>query len=215
MATPRPPSSSSARPSSVRSNATRVHDASRPHLTAMGGQVLVRRLGLAASLAVLLLCLALPPLFEGLPARGQRAIVVTVITVVLWTTTALESGTTAMGAVTLLAPTGAAANPREALRGFVNPVPYFLIGVLALGLAVARSGLAERLARRILTHARGRSVWVYVQLVLAMPVLTFVLPSATTRSSILVHIYEEVFTLARAPVDAPVRKAVMLALSSI
>ena len=174
-----------------------------------------RRLGLVIVLAVLLLCLTLPPLFGGLSARGQRAIVVTVITVALWTSTALESGTTSIVAVTLLALSGAAPNVREALRGFVNPVPYFLVGVLALGLAVARSGLAERIARRILTHARGRSLRVYVQLVVTMPVLTFLLPSATTRSSILVHIYEEVFALARVPAAAPIRKAVMLALASI
>jgi anion transporter len=173
------------------------------------------RLGIVITLAVLLSCLALPPLFDGLSARGQRAIVVTVITVVLWTSAALDAGATSIVAIVLLALTGAAANLREALQGFVNPVPYFLIGVLALGLAVARSGLAERIARRILTHSRGRSVHVYVQLVLAMPALTFVLPSATTRSSVLVHIYEEVFTLARVPADAPIRKAVMLAMASI
>jgi anion transporter len=174
-----------------------------------------RRLGLAASLAALLLCLLLPPLFDGLSARGQRAIVVTVITVVLWTSAALETGTTSLAAIALLALTGAAPSLRGALSGFLNPVPYFLIGVLGMGLAVARSGLAERIARRILTHARGRSLRVYVQLVLALPVLTFILPSATTRSGILVHIYEEVFTLARVPVGAPVVKAVMLALASI
>jgi anion transporter len=173
------------------------------------------RLGLAISLVALLLCLLLPPLFEGLSARGQRAIVVTVITVVLWTSSALDAGATSIVALVLLALSGAAPTLRDALRGFVSPVPYFLIGVLAMGLAVARSGLAERIARRILTHARGRSVWVYVQLVLAMPALTFILPSATTRSGILVHIYEEVFTLARLPADASIRKAVMLALSSI
>jgi len=80
---------------------------------------------------------------------------------------------------------------------------------------VAKSGLAERVARRILRHARSRSTLVYVQLLLAMPVLTFILPSATTRSGILVHIYEEVFALARLRRDAPIVKAVMLALSSI
>jgi sodium-dependent dicarboxylate transporter 2/3/5 len=94
-------------------------------------------------------------------------------------------------------------------------VPYFLVGVLAMGVAVAKSGLAERLARRILDHARGRPLRVYLHLVLAMPALTFLLPSATTRSGILVHIYEEVFGLARVPAGAGVAKAVMLALSSI
>jgi anion transporter len=166
-------------------------------------------------LAALVVCLALPPLFADLSARGQRAIVVTVIVVVLWTTAALESGTTSLLALLLLALTGAAPTLRDAFSGFVNPVPYFLLGVLAMGLAVAKSGLAERVARRILTRARGRSLRMYVQLVLALPALTFILPSATTRSSILVHIYEEVFALARVPQGAPVIKAVMLALSSI
>ena len=174
-----------------------------------------RRLGLSLGLAALLAAILLPPLFPGLSARGQRSIIVTLLAVVLWTSAALESGTTAIVALTLLAVTGAAPTVREALQGFVNPVPYFLVGVLAMGLAVARSGLAERVARRILAQARGRSLWLYVHLVLAMPALTFILPSATTRSSILVHIYEEVFALARVSAGAPVVKAVMLALSSI
>jgi di/tricarboxylate transporter len=174
-----------------------------------------RRRSLAIGLAALGASVFLPPLFAELSLRGQRSIIVTVAVVVLWTSAALDSGTTALLAIALLALTGAAVSVRDALQGFLNPVPYFLVSVLAMGLAVARSGLAERIARRILTHARGSSLRVYVQLVLAMPLLTFLLPSATTRSSILVHIYEEVFTLARVPPDAPVLKAVMLALSSI
>jgi solute carrier family 13 (sodium-dependent dicarboxylate transporter), member 2/3/5 len=174
-----------------------------------------RRLGLLLVVAALLSALLLPALFDGLSMRGQRAILVTLTTVVLWTRSTLDAGTTAMLAITLLALTGAAPTVASALQGFVNPVPYFLIGVLAMGLAVARSGLAERIARRILAHARGRGLRVFVHLVLAMPVLTFVLPSATTRSGILVHIYEEVFALARVPARAGVVKAVMLALCSI
>jgi di/tricarboxylate transporter len=42
-----------------------------------------------------------------------------------------------------------------------------------------------------------------------------VLPSATTRSGILIHIYDEVFDLAAVPRGADIAKAVMLALSSI
>src|SRR3989449_6132736 len=104
---------------------------------------------------------------------------------------------------------------RAALQGFASPVPYFLVGVLTMGAAVVKSGLAERLARTILERARGRSLAVYVQLVLAFPVLTFVLPSATTRSGILIHIYDEVFALGGVPRGADIAKAVMLALSSI
>ncbi len=45
--------------------------------------------------------------------------------------------------------------------------------------------------------------------------LTFLLPSATTRSGILIHIYDEVFTLGGVQRGAEVAKAIMLALSSI
>src|SRR5207248_11678925 len=93
--------------------------------------------------------------------------------------------------------------------------PYFLVGVLTMGAAVVKSRLAERLARTILERARGRGLAVYVQRVLAFSVLTFVLPSATTRSGILIHIYDEVFALGRVPRGADSAKAVMLALSSI
>jgi len=84
-----------------------------------------------------------------------------------------------------------------------------------MGVAVVRSGLAERLARTILERARGRSLTVYLQLVFSFPVLTFILPSATTRSGILIHIYDELFTLGGVPRGADVAKAVMLALSSM
>ncbi len=174
-----------------------------------------RTLGLAVAVGALGLALALPPVADGLPPAGQRALLVTLITIVLWTTEALEPGVTALLSVTLLALTGAAGDVRGALQGFANPVPYFLIGVLTMGAAVVRSGLAERLARAILERARGRSLAVYLQLVLAFPALTFVLPSATTRSGILIHIYDEVFTLAGVRRGADMAKAVMLALSSI
>src|SRR5262245_21206258 len=175
----------------------------------------VRTLALGVALAGLVLALALPPLFDGLPRPGQRALLVTLIVIVLWTTEALEPGVTALLAIVLLALTGAADGIRPALQGFASPVPYFLVAVLTMGVAVVRSGLAERLARAILGHARGRSLPVYLHLVLAFPVLTFVLPSATTRSGILIHIYDELFTLAAVPRGAPIAKAVMLALSSI
>jgi di/tricarboxylate transporter len=174
-----------------------------------------RTLALTLWLGALGAALWLPPLSPDLSVTGQRALLVTLITIVLWTTEILEPGVTALFSVTLLAVTGAADSLRVALQGFASPVPYFLAGVLTMGAAVVRSGLAERLARAILERARGRSLAVYLQLVLSFPVLTFVLPSATTRSGILIHIYDEVFALAGVPRGADVAKAVMLALSSI
>src|SRR5215470_11223718 len=170
---------------------------------------------LLVPVAGLAVALFLPPLLAGLSLAGQRALIVTLITIVLWTGEVLAPGVTALLSVTLLALSGATTSLREALQGFSNPVPFFLISVLTMGVAVVKSGLAERLARTILEKARGRSLAVYLQLVLSFPVLTFVLPSATTRSGILIHIYDEVFALGGVRRGADVAKAVMLALSSI
>src|SRR5262245_65222062 len=129
-----------------------------------------------------------------MPLAGQRALIVTLITILLWTGEVLAPGVAALLSITLLALSGATSSLRDSLQGFANPVPFFLIGVLTMGVAVVRSGLAERLARTILERARGRSLTVYLQLVLSFPILTFVLPSATTRSGLLIHIYAEVFS---------------------
>jgi anion transporter len=182
---------------------------------ALPGGIRRRALALAVPLVGLVVALFLPPVLAGLPLAGQRALIVTLITILLWTAEILEPGVAALVGVTLLALSGATGTVREALQGFANPVPFFLIGVLTMGLAVVRSGLAERLARTILERARGRSLAVYLQLVLSFPILTFLLPSATTRSGILIHIYDEVFALGRVQRGAEVAKAIMLALSSI
>jgi anion transporter len=174
-----------------------------------------KSVALAVPLAGLAASLFLPPMLTGLPIAGQRALIVTLITILLWTGELLEPGVAALVGVTLLALSGATGSLREALQGFANPVPFFLIGVLTMGVAVVKSGLAERLARTILERSRGKSLAVYLQLVLSFPILTFLLPSATTRSGILIHIYDEVFTLGGVRRGAEVAKAIMLALSSI
>jgi anion transporter len=104
---------------------------------------------------------------------------------------------------------------REALTGFSDPVTYFVMGVLTIGLAVSRSGLAERVALFFLRRSRGNARSLYVQLLLAFPLLTLILPSATTRTGILVHVYEEALELAQVPRRHPVSGAIMMALNSI
>jgi anion transporter len=182
---------------------------------ALAGGTRRKTVALAFPIAGLAASLFLPPVLGSLPIAGQRALIVTLITILLWTGEILEPGVAALVGVTLLALSGATASLRDALQGFANPVPFFLIGVLTMGVAVVRSGLAERLARTILERSQGKSLAVYLQLVLSFPILTFVLPSATTRSGILIHIYDEVFSLGGVRRGADVAKAIMLALSSI
>jgi anion transporter len=122
---------------------------------------------------------------------------------------------TGMLVIVALVVFGGVADLREALYGFSQPVAYFLIGVLTIGLAVLKSGLAERTARRFLHSCRGKPVALYLQLLSSFPLLTILLPSATTRSGILVHVYAQALELSGVRRDSHLSKAIMMALNSI
>ncbi|HSE06783.1 MAG TPA: SLC13 family permease [Methylomirabilota bacterium] len=155
------------------------------------------------------------PTPEGLSLEGQRVLAVIVLAIGLWGFEVLPPGVTGVVAIMGLVFTRAVPGIREGLAGFADPIAYFLIGVLTLGVAVARSGLAERVAHVLLARGRGRAGALYLHLLLALPVLTLLLPSATTRTGILVHVYDQAFALGRVPPGAPLARAIMLVLNSV
>ncbi len=154
-----------------------------------------------------------PP--TGLTIAGQRVLGIAVIAIGLWSTELLPMGVTAMLVVVSLMVSGGVKDFQTALIGFAQPVPYFLIAVLTIGFAVQKSGLAERIARFFIHQCRERPLALYLHLLIAFPVLTLLLPSATTRTGILVHVYEQALALSRVARDTPLSKAIMMALNSI
>jgi anion transporter len=170
---------------------------------------------LAAAVVVLATALMFLPTPAGLSRAGHRVLAVVALAIGLWATEALPAGVTAMVVIIALVVSGGAPTVRDALSGFAEPVAYFLLAVLTIGLAVARSGLAERLAGAFLRRSGGRPRALYWQMLLAFPVLTLVLPSATTRTGILVHVYERALAMSAVPQGAPLARAIMLALNSV
>ncbi|MEE9274762.1 MAG: SLC13 family permease [bacterium] len=164
-------------------------------------------------LLILFLFFLTPPAGLGVPA--YRAMLVAAAAIVLWTSEALPAGVTSILLVLLLDLTGAAPSLSAALSGFSSPVAYFLIGVLTLGIAVEKVGLAERLARFFLRRAGGRRLSLFWQMILSFPLLTFLLPSATTRSGILAHVYDRALSMSGVGKGAPLARAIMMALNSI
>jgi anion transporter len=152
---------------------------------------------------------------DDLSTAGHRVLAVVALAIGLWGGEALPAGVTALAVVAALVASGAVPDVRTALVGFADPVAYFVVGVLTIGLAVARSGLAERVALIFLRRAGGRPRALYVQLLVTFPLMTLLLPSATSRTGILVHVYDQALTLAGVPPGAALAKAVMLALNSI
>ena len=168
--------------------------------------------GCLVAICAVLIAAPAPP---GLPEPGKRVLAVAVLVIGLWCTEALPAGVTSLVLIVALVLSGGVAGFPEALAGFAHPVAYFLIGVLTIGLAVSRSGLAERVARFFLRRSRGSARSLYLELLLAFPLLTIILPSATTRTGILVHVYEQALELGGVPRRAPLARAIMMALNSI
>ena len=164
---------------------------------------------------VIFAVLLLMPTPEGLTPEGQRALAVMALAVVLWATEVIPIAITGIAGVVLLVLVGGAPDIEGALYGFSRPVAYFLIGILTLGLAVHRSGLAERMANFLMRGAAGSPYLLYVQMLFSFAALTFALPSASTRGAIMVHIYEQVLERWDISQDHHFHKAVMMALGSL
>lgn len=161
------------------------------------------------------LAIMLMPAPEGLTEQGQRALAVMLLAVILWATEAIPVPVAGVGGVLLLVLVGAVPGIGPALYGFSQPVSYFLIGILTLGLAVHRSGLAERLATYLMRGAAGSPRLLYVQMLFSFAALTFALPSASTRGAIMVHVYEQVLEHWNIPQEHPFYKATMMAMGSL
>ncbi|HEY3082760.1 MAG TPA: SLC13 family permease [Chloroflexota bacterium] len=149
-------------------------------------------------------------LAADLSAPGRASLTVASLALGLWGSELLPLPATALLAMALLAATGAVDRTERALVGLSSPVLAFLLGSAALGIAAELSGLADRLAARLVARA-GRSGWrVLGDLLLTMPLQALAAPSAMSRNAILVPLYERV--LARLGRPPRLGAAVMLAL---
>ncbi len=164
---------------------------------------------------VVFVAVLLAPANEGLSPEGQRVLAVVGFSIVLWTTEAVPMAVAGLAAVVLLVVVGAVPDVSAALYGFSRPVAYFLIGVLAIGLAVLKTGLAERLARYLVTRSRGSTAALFAQMCFSFAALAFILPSAITRGGILIPVYEQILGMLNVGKGAPLAKALMLGLTAL
>ena len=159
--------------------------------------------------------LMLMPTPDGLTQEGQRALAIMVLAVVLWSTETLHIAVTGLISIVFLILFQGVEDIGGALHGFSQPVCYFLLGILTLGLAVHNSGLAERMAISLIRMSGGSRKRLYFQMLLSFAVLTFALPSASTRGAILVHVYEQVLESWGIDKSDRLYKALMIAMASL
>jgi anion transporter len=155
----------------------------------------------------------LPPVAD-LTEPGRAALGVTLAGTILWISEAVPLGVTALLVIVLLAINPGMRLP-DALVGFTSEVTFFLVGVAAIGTAVEASGLAQRAARFLAHSARGNPTRLYAQMILSLPALAFLVPSAITRNAILIPAYREALDSMGIAKSGRVGRALMLALGML
>ncbi len=151
------------------------------------------------------------PLPQGLTAPGQAVLATVLCGMLLWISEAAPLGVTALAVLALLG-IAPGMRPAAVFAGYTSPVVFFLIGVLAIGAAVERTGLAARAGRLLLSRAQGSPTRLYFQMLPGMIAMAFVVPSAITRNAVLIPAYQE--SLGRMGISRTDRagRALMLAL---
>ncbi|WP_395711048.1 SLC13 family permease [Reyranella sp.] len=156
----------------------------------------------------------LVPAQAGLGLPALAALGVAAAGTILWITEAVALGVTALLVIVLLAITPGMTLP-AALHGFTSEVAFFLIGAAAMGAAVEASGLAQRAARFLTLSARGNPTRLYAQMIVSLPALAFLVPSAITRNAILIPAYREALDGMGIDKGGRVGRALMLALGML
>lgn len=148
----------------------------------------MKQLLVVLALGVYLLARLLPPAAE-LDRLGQAVLGTVLCGMLLWMSEAAPLGVIALVVLALL---GAlpGMSPAVVFSGFSSPVLFFLIGILCLGAAVERTGLANRVGRRLLAGARGSPTRMYFQMFVGLMAMAFIVPSAITRNAILIPGYQ-------------------------
>jgi di/tricarboxylate transporter len=165
---------------------------------------------IAIALSIYILAL-LAPSPAGLSYAGQAVLGVALAGVALWASEAVPLGFAGIFVLVLLGTTPAAPGSTT-FGGFAAPVVFFLIGAVALGTAVERTGLAARIASLLVRSAGGSPNRLYIQMLAALPGLAFLMPSAITRNAVLIPAYRDTLTAMGIAQSSRTGRALMLAL---
>ncbi|MBI4490558.1 MAG: anion permease [Deltaproteobacteria bacterium] len=165
---------------------------------------------IVVALAVYLLARFFPPA-PGLTASGQAVLGTVLCGMLLWMSEAAPLGVIALVMLALLGIVPGM-GPAVIFSGFSSPVLFFLIGILCLGVAVERTGLASRVGRRLVVGARGSPTRMYFQMFVGLMAMAFIVPSAITRNAILIPAYQEALAAMDSHASQRAARAFMLTL---
>jgi len=129
----------------------------------------------------------LTPPVKGLTAPGKAALGVAVFAIIVWVTQALEDAHSGLIIVFLLA--ALKATPlAAAFNGYANTALWLIVIGFIMAGCMEKSGFSKRIALTLVNMAGGSAIRIYWAVALVMAVLTFLVPSITARTLLMLPI---------------------------
>jgi anion transporter len=141
-------------------------------------------LGAFAALAAILW---LTPTVKGLSPQGKASLGVAVFAIIVWVTQALEDAISGLLIVFLLAALNAT-SLTAAFGGYANTALWLIVIGFIMAGCMEKSGFSKRVALTLVNLAGGRALRVYWAVALVMAVMTFLVPSITARTLLMLPI---------------------------
>lgn len=143
------------------------------------------------SIGLAFLCMAaivwLTPEIAGLKAAGKASLGVAVFAIVVWVTQAVDDALSGILIVFLLAVLKAT-TLAGAFSGYANTSLWLIVIGFIMAACMESSGLSKRIALVLVNAAGGSATKVYWAIALVMAILTFLVPSITARTLLMLPI---------------------------
>lgn len=129
----------------------------------------------------------LTPDVPGLSPAGKNALGVAVFAIIIWVTQAVDSALSGLLIVFLLASLNAS-SLSGAFSGYSNTALWLIIIGFIMAACMEKSGLSKRIALLMVNAAGGKAIRIYWAVAFVMVVLTFIVPSITARTLLMLPI---------------------------
>ncbi|SMC86439.1 SLC13 family permease [Sporomusa malonica] len=129
----------------------------------------------------------LTPEMKGLTLEGKKSIGVAIFAIIVWVSQALDDAISGLVIVFLLAALGAT-KLANAFSGYSNTAVWLIVIGFIMAGCMEKSGLSKRIALVLVNSAKGSAVKVYWAVALVMLVTSFLVPSITARTLLMLPI---------------------------
>lgn len=140
-------------------------------------------IGLILAFAALLLIILMPHQ-QGLSQAGQNTLAVFVFAFILWVTQAVNMVVSSIMIFVVMAVLKIG-DTASILSGFSSKSPITMLGAFLIAAGVSESGLANRIAYKILQRFHSRNEMIFASFIVISFILTPFLPAAAGRAALL------------------------------